>query len=199
MPRSLRRLPLLLLTAGACTVSRVPPAVRPLAAPLPLTVLVCSPSDPTMPRPLGDDGVMFARVVAPGDAAARPDLVAHLRTTPRTTHAGRTSAGFFIWTLAVVPLLHHAERTATVELRRAAPGADPCAALDAPPLALTATPRERMVSGWVAQLFLRPTPWWSEADLDAPRGDPKLAREARLELARLVEERRREIMALAGR
>ena len=199
LPRPRRRLALLLLPAvAACSASRVPPAVRPLAAPLPLTVLVCSATDPDRPAPLGADGAVFARVVVGEHGGVRPDLVAHVRTAEPTRDLHETSAGLFLWTLGIVPLVQHADRRTTVELRRPAAGPDACAAPDAPPLALATTPRETTVSGWVA-LLLRPTPWWSEADGARPHPDGKLTRRAHAEVARLVEQRRGEIMALAGR
>lgn len=193
---------LLLLAATACTVTRVPPAVRPLAAPLPLAVALCGPADSLLTAPFGGDGVLFARVTAAAAGAAgdeRLDLVARVRTTAPAVRWNRTSVGFFLWTLAIVPAAHHEVTEVTVELQRAAAGADPCAAADAPALALTTTAREPSLSGWVPQLVLRPTPWWREVPDDGPAQRASLAGHARAEVARLVEARRGEIMALAGR
>ena len=197
MPRAPRLAVALLAALTACTVSRVPPAVRPLPAPLPLAVAVCGPTDSLLAAPFGADGVLFARVVA-ADGTARPDLVARLRTGAPEVRYDRTSVGLFIWTLAIVPAASREVVALTVELRRPAAGADPCAASDAPSLALAATARARSLSGWIPQLALRPTPWWQDVSADRAAQRRSLAGHARAEVARLVAARRDEIVALAG-
>ena len=198
MSRPLRRLAVLLAPVlAACTVTRVPPAVRPLAAPIPLAVAVCGPADSLLAAPFGADGALFARVVASGDA--RPDLVARVRTGAPELRYDRTSVGLFIWTLAIVPAASREVVEVTVELQRPASGADPCATAGAPTLALSTTARERSLAGWIPQLLLRPMPQWRDISDDPAAQRVSLAGHVRAEVARLVEARRAEIVAFARR
>ena len=212
-PRAARALALLLAAVlGACSAATVPRAALRPAGPLPVVVGLCLPPESEHAALFGADGELFRRVV-PATGDVRPDLVARAHVVGSEVRRSRFQLGLMWWTLGIVPDVVRLRETARVELRRPAPGANPCAvpwsgghAATAPDaVILDGRGAVTGVNGWVSLLVLRPTPWWSEDAVfvdevppDRPLPSVNLARAEREALVREIVRRRDEILGLAN-